>query len=70
MKPYVLEVTRSARERLENVFNFDFISSMLEQHFQGRQDHTRRIFCLVSFFVWHEIYRPELRETDADKKLD
>jgi asparagine synthase (glutamine-hydrolysing) len=58
LKPMILDVAGRAEKHLGGLFHFDFVWRMLREHFDGKRDHTRRISCLISLFLWDELYRP------------
>lgn len=58
LKPLVQDVVAAAEKDLGWLFDFKQINRLIEEHQAGRQDHTRRISCLVSLFLWNDIFKP------------
>ncbi len=58
LKPLIIEVVDRAERNLGTLFNFDYVRCLMREHFEGRRDHTRRLSCLVSLFLWNEQFRP------------
>ena len=54
MKDYVLSILNEDALRKTGYFNINFIKNILNEHFAGRFDHSRKITCLVSFMLWKE----------------
>jgi asparagine synthase (glutamine-hydrolysing) len=53
LRGLVLDVVGAAENELRSVFRFPYVRRLAAEHFEGRRDHTRRLTCLVSFFMWH-----------------
>ncbi|MEE8424597.1 MAG: asparagine synthase (glutamine-hydrolyzing), partial [Elusimicrobiota bacterium] len=45
LKPFVMDMVSSSEKELEWLFDFVHVRKMLKEHFDRRQDHTRRISC-------------------------
>jgi asparagine synthase (glutamine-hydrolysing) len=58
LKPFILDIIGVAKKDHSWLFNFKYIDRLLEDHFSGRFDNTRKITCLVSFFIWHKMASP------------
>jgi len=58
LKPLIEEVMAQAEKDLDWLFDFACIRHLLQEHFEQKRDHSRRIACLVSFFMWHKAARP------------
>ena len=50
----VKEMFRS--ETAEKFFNTDLIVSYLDDHFNGREDNSRKVWTIYVFLVWYSIY--------------
>ncbi|MDR0914464.1 MAG: asparagine synthase (glutamine-hydrolyzing) [Oscillospiraceae bacterium] len=37
-------------------FNKDFLLNLLDEHFEGKEDNSRRIWTVYVFLVWYDIY--------------
>ena len=40
-------------------FNVDKLTELLDSHYQGRKDNSRRIWTVFMFLLWHEAYFPQ-----------
>ncbi|MCL2403965.1 MAG: asparagine synthase (glutamine-hydrolyzing) [Defluviitaleaceae bacterium] len=43
-------------EAAEKFFNIDKLVELLDQHYKGRKDNSRRIWTVFMFLLWHEAY--------------
>ncbi len=55
------EITGYVRERLtaagsacDNFFNLNYVDTLIAQHAARHEDHTRALFCLLTFEGWYE----------------
>ena len=45
------------------ILNYDYVNLLLSEHMKGERDHGRKIWALLCFSLWHEIYfRKSLNE--------
>lgn len=50
-----------ASSQLDDLFDKDYVLTMLEEHRQGVRDHARKIWAIVIFLLWHQIYVEQSR---------
>lgn len=43
-------------ETAEAYFHREYLLELLEEHRMGREDHSRKIWTVYSFLLWHQIY--------------
>ena len=43
-------------ETAQKFFNTDILLKYLDEHFNGKADHSRRIWTVFIFLVWYNIY--------------
>ena len=58
----------------EHIFNKPAVLEMLEEHRQGVSDHSRRLWTVLSFMIWHGIFvehriDPGIEERDYPVEL-
>ncbi len=58
LRPMVDEIVASASKELGFLLDFDVVRLLVDEHFEGRRDHTRRLTCLLSLFVWNAGAKP------------
>jgi len=37
-------------------FNYSFVEKLFTDHLQGRADHSRRLWTIIIFLLWHDIF--------------
>ena len=42
-------------------FNSDELISILDEHYEGKYDNSRKIWTIYIFLVWYEIYFGEIK---------
>jgi hypothetical protein len=61
LKEWVMEILLSGTLRASGLFEEPFIRSLLREQIALRQDHSYKIWALVCFAQWYEIFgRPAL----------
>jgi asparagine synthase (glutamine-hydrolysing) len=53
LRPLLEEVLLGEGELCGELFERDELVRLLESHVEGRADHTRQLFCLLSLGLWH-----------------
>lgn len=53
LRPLAREVLLGEGEVCSSLFDARELERMLDAHAQGRADHTRQLFCLLSLGLWH-----------------
>lgn len=57
----------------DHLINKSYILNLLEEHCQGKADHSRKIWTVLMFMVWHQVYVEKVYSFDfvnQHKKLD
>ncbi|MCS1351647.1 asparagine synthase (glutamine-hydrolyzing) [Mechercharimyces sp. CAU 1602] len=54
----------------DHLFNKDFIRYMLEEHKEGRTDFSRRIWTILCFMLWHQIYIEKKHSFSTPERSD
>ncbi|MDD5687993.1 MAG: asparagine synthase (glutamine-hydrolyzing) [Elusimicrobia bacterium] len=54
---FVSEVFLEAESKNKEMFNFNYIRNLQKEHVEGKRDNTRKISCLISFFLWQRFYQ-------------
>ncbi len=58
LKPMILDVVSQAETRMKGLFDFQYVRQMIQDHFEQKADHTRRISCLISLAMWDAAFKP------------
>ena len=53
---YIKDTLSPDRLKKHNFFNVDTVTRLLQEHFSHRQDHANKLWNLVCFQIWFEIY--------------
>jgi asparagine synthase (glutamine-hydrolysing) len=56
LRPFVSEVLSPERIRAHGLFRPDAVSRLVEEHAAGSYDHSRKLWALLVFSLWHERY--------------
>ena len=54
LKEFVQDILSPAAIERTGMLNADYVEALLEEHITGRADHSRRIWSLVHFVLWHD----------------
>ncbi|MFA5778943.1 MAG: asparagine synthase (glutamine-hydrolyzing) [Elusimicrobiota bacterium] len=57
LKNFTNEIISDAESRNSGMFNFNYIKQIQKEHTEGKRDNTRKITCLISFFLWQKFYQ-------------
>ena len=49
-------------ETAKKFFNTDLIVSYLDDHFNGKDDNSRKVWTIYVFLVWYNIYFADEKE--------
>lgn len=55
-KYYELVKSRFTSEASEKFFNTDQLVKLLDEHREGKYDHSRKIWTVFTFLVWYKVY--------------
>ncbi|HWO75708.1 MAG TPA: asparagine synthase (glutamine-hydrolyzing) [Bacillus sp. (in: firmicutes)] len=47
----------------------DYVLNLLEEHCQGKADHSRKIWTVLVFLIWHKVYIEKVYEFQNEKEL-
>ncbi|WP_243298069.1 asparagine synthase (glutamine-hydrolyzing) [Bacillus litorisediminis] len=47
----------------------DYVLNLLEEHCQGKADHSRKIWTVLVFMIWHKVYIEKVYEFQNEKEL-
>ncbi|MDP4163036.1 MAG: asparagine synthase (glutamine-hydrolyzing) [Bacillota bacterium] len=50
----------------DHLFNKTYVLKLLEDHCQGKADNSRKIWTVLSFMVWHQVYVEKKYSFEAD----
>ena len=56
LKPMMLDILSRDRLKREGFFNPDFVEKLIKEHLDGKENHSHRLWALMIFGRWHEIY--------------
>ena len=52
LRSFARDVLDPVDVRQTGILKHGYVTSMLEDHLSGHQDHTRKLTCLISFMIW------------------
>ena len=47
----------------------DYVLNLLDEHCQGKADHSRKIWTVLVFMIWHKVYIEKAYEFQKEKEL-
>jgi len=56
LKQYILDMLSESRIRREGFFNYEYIKTILDDHFKNKVDNRKRIWTLFMFELWYQKY--------------
>ncbi len=56
LKPMMLDLLNPQRIRQQGYFNDGFVSQIVEDHIQGRENHSHKLWALMVFEQWYDLY--------------
>lgn len=56
MREYVKKALSPEQVNKAGLFNHNYISRVLGEHFSGKRNYDEKIWALINFMKWHEIY--------------
>ncbi|MFH0820039.1 MAG: asparagine synthase (glutamine-hydrolyzing) [bacterium] len=54
LRDFCLDMLSERRITAQNIFNYNYIKNLLEEHFSGKKDNRKQLWTLVIFELWHE----------------
>jgi asparagine synthase (glutamine-hydrolysing) len=57
LKNFITGVINESEKTNKDMFDFDYVRHIFNEHVEGKRDNTRKITCLVSFFLWQRFYQ-------------
>lgn len=70
LKELILTVMLEPRTLQRGYFNPAGVRKLMEEHFQGRRDHSARIWRLLAFELWHRNFLESFRTSDWARQPD
>jgi len=56
LKGFLRQVVRESRFIENQIFNHDYVHSMIEEHIDGKRDHNFRIWIFMNLEIWYRIF--------------
>jgi len=56
LKPVMLEVLSSANITRDGFFNDGYVQQLVKEHLDGVENHSHRLWALMVFGIWREVY--------------
>ena len=53
IRSYYEAVIRDSSYYIHGLFDFNFVQSLLDQHLRGKNDHSRILWLIFVFNIWH-----------------
>ena len=56
-KPYYDRVKAAfTSEEAAKFFQTKYLMKLLDEHYQGKKDNSRKVWCIYIFLVWYQVY--------------
>jgi asparagine synthase (glutamine-hydrolysing) len=56
LKPLLLDLLSETRIQKRGYFNWKHVNGWIQEHLQGRENHSHRLWALMVFEMWHQRY--------------
>jgi asparagine synthase (glutamine-hydrolysing) len=56
LKPMMMDLLDPGRLRRQGFFNADFVTKLKEQHLQGNENHSHKLWALMVFQQWYDLF--------------
>ncbi|MDW7679070.1 MAG: asparagine synthase (glutamine-hydrolyzing) [bacterium] len=56
LKPMMMETLAADRIKREGFFNFEFVEKLKQEHLEGKENHSHRLWALMVFAKWYDHY--------------
>ena len=56
LKPMMLEALSEKNVKEKGYFDPQFVNRLVSEHLQGRENHSHRLWALMVFHMWHDLY--------------
>lgn len=56
LRPMMLDLLSPTRMRRDGFFNADFVQQLVNEHLQGVENHSHRLWALMVFCIWRDQY--------------
>jgi asparagine synthase (glutamine-hydrolysing) len=70
LKDLILSVLLEPRTLQRGYFNSTSLRRLLDEHFQGRRDHSPRIWRVLMFELWHRNFLESFKTRDWAQQPD
>ncbi len=70
LKDLIMSVLLDSTTLQRGYFNSQGIRRLLDEHFQGRRDHSARIWRFLMFELWHRTFLANVRLINAEGHID
>ena len=60
LRPLIEDMLSEERIRRSGLFRWSTVRRMLEEHMEYKENHHSRIWALLMFMVWKDLYNPRL----------
>ncbi|MBN1384072.1 MAG: asparagine synthase (glutamine-hydrolyzing) [Elusimicrobia bacterium] len=57
LKNFISDIISQAEKKNNDFFDFNYIKRIQKEHNEGKRDNTRKLTCLISFFLWQKAYQ-------------
>jgi asparagine synthase (glutamine-hydrolysing) len=56
LRPMMLDILAPARIRRDGFFDADYVQKLVNEHLQGTENHSHRLWALMVFNFWQDQY--------------
>lgn len=57
LNDFAASVISDAESRNKDLMDFKYVRGLFGEHSSGKRDHTRKLTCLLSYFIWQSMYQ-------------
>ncbi len=68
LKSFAKDILLNSRFKQRGYFNYQWMESMVEEHFNGIRNHTNAIWSLLCLELWHLIFQDKIMNIDDSNK--
>jgi asparagine synthase (glutamine-hydrolysing) len=58
LRPLMLDVLSEAEVRRQGYFHWPYVARLIDEHLAGRENHSHRLWALMVFHLWAQLYKP------------
>jgi asparagine synthase (glutamine-hydrolysing) len=56
LRPLLLETLAEERIKKRGYFQPHYVKQLVQEHLAGKENHSHRLWALMVFEIWHQVY--------------